>query len=105
MSSPELLEIGRIRVCDVGGNKGCLDISKTLKLLRTQVAACSIPLYAALPAINEWIVERGYTLAYSRISDVGIARYLAYFVLYMVSIEFCVYWQHRNLHDVKIGYK
>ena len=65
----------------------------------------SMPLYAALPALNEAIVESGYTKAYSRISDVGLFRYYAYFVLYMVSVEFFVYWQHRNLHDFNIGYR
>ena len=74
-------------------------------LFTCQVAACSIPLYAALPALTEWVVENGYTLAYSRISDVGLAKYIAYFVLYMTSVEFCVYWQHRNLHDIKWGYR
>lgn len=51
------------------------------------------------------MVEHGYTRAYSRISDVGLARYFAYFALYMVSVEFFVYWQHRGLHDVKLGYR
>ena len=74
-------------------------------LFTCQVAACSIPLYAALPALTEWVVENGYTLAYSRISDVGLTKYIAYFVLYMTSVEFCVYWQHRNLHDIKWGYR
>ena len=70
-----------------------------------QVASGSIPLYAVLPAVTEWVVESGYTRAYSRISDVGLGRYWAYFALYIVSIEFFVYWMHRGLHDVKTGYR
>jgi sterol desaturase/sphingolipid hydroxylase (fatty acid hydroxylase superfamily) len=39
-----------------------------------------------------------------RISDVGILPYLAYFAAYMTSVEFFVYWQHRLLHDIRLGY-
>ena len=70
-----------------------------------QVAFLSIPLYAMLPAITEYFVESGYTKAYSRISDVGVLRYWAYFALYMISVEFFVYWQHRGLHDITLGYR
>ena len=65
----------------------------------------SMPLYAVLPALTEAVVERGWTRAYSRVSDVGLARYLCYFALYMTSVEFFVYWMHRGLHDVKLGYR
>ena len=64
-----------------------------------------MPLYAVLPALTEAAVEAGWTRAYSRIGDVGLARYLAYFGLYMTSVEFFVYWMHRGLHDVKLGYR
>lgn len=65
----------------------------------------SMPLYAALPAVTEAVVEAGWTRVYSRIVDVGAPRYLAYFALYMASVEFFVYWMHRGLHDVKLGYR
>ena len=65
----------------------------------------SMPLYSVLPAVAELFVEQGWTRAYSRVSDVGIGWYLAYFVLYMTCVEYFVYWMHRGLHDVKIGYK
>ena len=65
----------------------------------------SIPLYAMLPAITEFFVESGYTKAYSRISDIGVLHYWAYFALYMISVEFFVYWQHRGLHDIMLGYR
>lgn len=64
-----------------------------------------MPLYAVLPALTEAVVERGWTRAYTRIEDVGLAWYLVYFVLYMTSVEFFVYWMHRGLHDVKLGYR
>lgn len=69
-----------------------------------KVASLAMPLYAALPALTEAVVERGWTLSYARIDDVGIGRYLVYFALYMTSVEFFVYWQHRLLHDIKPGY-
>ena len=70
-----------------------------------QVATASMPLYATLPALTEAVVERGWTRVYSRIGDVGMGWYLGYFVLYMASVEFFVYWMHRGLHDVRIGYR
>lgn len=70
-----------------------------------QVSFWSMPLYSVLPAVTEYAVEQGWTRAYTRISDVGLGWYLAYFVMYMTCVEFFVYWMHRGLHDVKIGYK
>ena len=64
-----------------------------------------MPLYATLPALTETVVERGWTRVYSRIDDVGVGWYLGYFVLYMASVEFFVYWMHRGLHDVRLGYR
>lgn len=64
-----------------------------------------MPLYAALPALTEAVVEAGWTRVYSRIADVGLPRYLAYFAAYMACVEFFVYWMHRGLHDVKLGYR
>ena len=74
-------------------------------LLWLQVATSSMPLYATLPALTEAVVERGWTRVYSRIDDVGLGWYLGYFLLYMASVEFFVYWMHRGLHDVRIGYR
>ena len=74
-------------------------------LLLLQVATASMPLYATLPALTEAVVERGWTRVYSRVGDVGLGWYLGYFVLYMASVEFFVYWMHRGLHDVRIGYR
>ena len=64
-----------------------------------------MPLYAMLPAATEWVAEQGWTRAYTRIADAGVGYYLAYFVVYMTCVEFGVYWMHRGLHDVRIGYR
>ncbi len=39
-----------------------------------------------------------------RVRDVGLASYMLYFVLYMASVEFFVYWQHRIMH-MGAGYR
>lgn len=65
----------------------------------------SMPLYAGLPALTEAVVEAGWSRVYSRVADVGVPRYLAYFAAYMACVEFFVYWMHRGLHDVKLGYR
>lgn len=44
-----------------------------LSFTHAQVAAGSMPLYAGLPALLEAAVEAGWTRAYSRVGDVGIA--------------------------------
>ena len=79
----------------------------TMKAMVEQmkVAFLAMPLYAGLPALTEAVVERGWTLSYARIEDVGLAKYCIYFVMYMTSVEFFVYWQHRLLHDIRPGYK
>jgi Delta7-sterol 5-desaturase len=68
-----------------------------------KVAFVAMPMYAMLPALTEQAMEKGWTLAYARISDVGLPMYCLYFALYMTSVEFFVYWQHRILHN-GVGY-
>ena len=64
-----------------------------------------MPLYSMLPAVTEFMAEAGWTLAYPRVANVGWPAYLLYFALYMSCVEFCVYWVHRGLHDLKWGYR
>lgn len=69
------------------------------------VASWSLPVYALLPTLTEEAAERGWTLTYGRVSDVGLPTYIALFVLYMCFVEFGVYWMHRGLHDIHAGYR
>lgn len=69
------------------------------------VAFWSLPVYAMLPTLTEEVVERGWTLTYARVSDIGVPLYVALFVLYMCFVEFGVYWMHRGLHDIHSGYR
>ena len=50
-------------------------------------------------------VVQGWTRVFTRVTDVGLGAYLGYFLLYMTSVEFGVYWMHRLLHDIRPGYK
>ena len=73
-------------------------------LEQMKAAVLAMPLYAILPAATEYCMEQGWTMAYARLSDVGLPLYILYFALYMTFVEFFVYWQHRLLHDIRIGY-
>ena len=68
------------------------------------VSLQAMPLYTALVAVCEAIVERGYTLVYPRVDDFGVGAFVLFFVVYLTSVEFGVYWMHRSLHDVKSAY-
>ena len=63
-----------------------------------QVSNIAMPLYSVLPTLAELAAEKGWTMAYPRVENVGLPTYLVYFVLYMTSVEFGVYWVHRSLH-------
>ncbi|KXZ52406.1 hypothetical protein GPECTOR_9g450 [Gonium pectorale] len=63
-----------------------------------RVSNWAIPMYSLLPAVTEMAAEKGWTRAYPRVENVGLPAYVLYFFLYMVSVEFGVYWMHRGLH-------
>lgn len=67
-------------------------------LEQIKVAMMSLPGYAMLPAFSEYLVEKGYTKAYPRIDDVGLVMSVCQFFMFMVFVEFGVYWSHRILH-------
>ncbi|KAK2077821.1 hypothetical protein QBZ16_004669 [Prototheca wickerhamii] len=74
-------------------------------LEQMRVASMAMPLYALLPACNEFFIEKGWTLVYSRVSDYGLAWHVVNFWVYMICVEYFVYWSHRLLHDIKWGYR
>jgi len=69
------------------------------------VSIQAIPMYTMLPPLAEWYIRKGYTLCYAQVDTVGWPMYAVYFVMYMASVEFGVYWMHRKLHEVRLGYK
>jgi lathosterol oxidase len=74
-------------------------------LLQISVCMRAMPLYVSLPTLSEYMIEKGWTRCYSSISEVGIARYIILTVMYLVLVEFGIYWMHRILHDCKPLYK
>lgn len=79
--------------------------SNQAMLLQIYVAMKAMPWYCALPSISEYMIEKGWTKCFSRISDVGWLGYFVYLVAYLVIVEFGIYWMHRELHDIKPLYK
>ncbi|EYU44619.1 hypothetical protein ABFS82_08G070100 [Erythranthe guttata] len=79
--------------------------SKNAMLLQIGVAMRALPWYCAFPAMTEYMIEHGWTKCFSRISDVGWIAYLCYLAMYLVFVEFGIYWVHRELHDIKPLYK
>ena len=74
-------------------------------LLQIYVAMKAMPLYSALPSLSEYITEEGWTKCFPRLSNVGWPAYLFYLAIYLVFVEFGIYWMHRELHDIKPLYK
>ncbi len=70
-----------------------------------QVSMWAMPMYSILPAVTEWVVEQGWTRSYTRIGEVGTLKYLTLFAVYMCCVEYFVYWSHRSLHDIRLGYR
>lgn len=74
-------------------------------LLQIYVAMKAMPFYTALPTLSEYMIENGWTKCFSKISDVGWLFYIIYLAIYLLIVEFGVYWMHRKLHDIKPLYK
>ena len=74
-------------------------------LLQISVAMKAMPWYSLLPTVSEYMIENGWTRCFARISDVSWPAYLMYLIVYLVIVEFGIYWMHRELHDIKPLYK
>ncbi|KAL5671275.1 hypothetical protein ACJX0J_015581, partial [Zea mays] len=69
------------------------------------VASKAMPFYCALPTLSEYMIESGWTRSYFDISEIGFSMYLCYMAMYLIFVEFGIYWMHRELHDIKPLYK
>lgn len=74
-------------------------------LLQILVTIKAMPLYCVLPTFAEYVVEHDWTKCYPRVLDVGWPAYAFHIITYLTFIEFCIYWMHRGLHDIKPLYK
>lgn len=79
--------------------------SRRAMLLQIYVAMKAMPWYSVLPTISEYMTEIGWTKSFPRIYHIGWAAYLVYLAIYVVIVEFGIYWMHRELHDIKPLYK
>ncbi|XP_020205915.1 delta(7)-sterol-C5(6)-desaturase [Cajanus cajan] len=79
--------------------------SRRAMLLQISVAMKAMPWYTLLPTVSEYMIESGWTLAYPRLYNVGWLAYFVYLAIYLIIVEFGIYWMHRELHDIKPLYK
>ncbi|KAJ6926562.1 delta(7)-sterol-C5(6)-desaturase 1 isoform X1 [Populus alba x Populus x berolinensis] len=79
--------------------------SNRAMLLQIYVCMKAMPWYTLLPTVSEYMIENGWTKCFSRISEIGWFAYIIYFLIYLVIVEFGIYWMHRELHDIKPLYK
>ena len=74
-------------------------------LLQIYVAMKAMPWYTLLPAVSEYMIENGWTKCFSSIFEIGWFAYIIYLPMYLVIVEFGIYWMHRELHDIKPLYQ
>ncbi|KMZ61546.1 hypothetical protein ZOSMA_51G00370 [Zostera marina] len=74
-------------------------------IVQMLVAMKALPMYSVLPALSEFLVEKGWTRCYSSINEVGWPLYFVHVAAYLMVCEIGVYWTHRKLHEVKPLYK
>lgn len=71
-----------------------------------KLAQTSMIIYVALPVIDEFIVEQGWTRVYHTVHEIGgWPWYMASMVFYFSLVEIGIYWMHRTLHTNKWLYK
>ncbi|KAG5623627.1 hypothetical protein H5410_008845 [Solanum commersonii] len=80
-------------------------LSKQAMVLQISVAMKAMPWYCILPSVSEYLIENGWTKCFARISDVGWLTYFINTAIYLVIIEFGIYWMHKLMHDIKPLYK
>ncbi|KAL1211406.1 putative Delta(7)-sterol-C5(6)-desaturase 2 [Cardamine amara subsp. amara] len=79
--------------------------TKKAMLVQIYVAMKAIPMYTLLPAITEYMIERGWTQCYSTADQVNWFLCVLYIVLYLAFLEFAAYWVHKEFHENKFLYK
>ncbi|TKY46493.1 Delta(7)-sterol-C5(6)-desaturase protein [Spatholobus suberectus] len=79
--------------------------SRRAMVLQIYVAMKAMPWYSLLPTVSEYLIEAGWTKCYPRLYHVGWPAYLVYLAIYLIIVEFGIYWMHRELHDIKPLYK
>ncbi|XP_010463676.1 PREDICTED: putative Delta(7)-sterol-C5(6)-desaturase 2 isoform X1 [Camelina sativa] len=74
-------------------------------LLQIYVAMKAMPWYTLLPTVSEYMIEHGWTKCYSTLDHFNWFLCFLYIAIYLVLVEFGIYWVHKELHDIKFLYK
>lgn len=86
-------------------SQGSKFISKQVLLSHIYFSMKSIPVFTLMMTGFEYMVLKGWTKCFPKISDVGLVAYFCYIILYLVVVEIGIYWVHRAMHGVKPIYK
>ena len=79
--------------------------TKKAMIMQIHVAMKAMPWYTLLPTVSEYMIERGWTKCYSTLDHFNWFLSLVYIALYLLLVEFMIYWVHKELHDIKFLYK
>ena len=70
------------------------------------VSIKAMPLYVMVPTLCEWVAERGLTRSTNSFEEMGgIEGWLVWTCVYLLFVEWSIYWIHRKLHEVRWLYK
>ncbi|KAF3784168.1 putative Delta(7)-sterol 5(6)-desaturase [Nymphaea thermarum] len=78
---------------------------KSTMLKQIWLSVKATPLFSLLPTATEYMIEKGWTMCFANIEEVGWPIYIFYTLVYVILVEFGTYWAHRELHDIKPLYK
>lgn len=73
-------------------------------ILQIYVAMKGMHWYTLLPAASEYIIEHNWTKCYSTLDQFNWFVCFLYIALYLVLVEFGIYWVHKEVHDIKFLY-
>lgn len=71
-----------------------------------KLAQSSMFIYVLLPAVDEFLIESGWTRTYYTIDEIGgWPQHILTMIVYFSCVEIGIYWMHRTLHTNKWMYK
>ncbi|KAL0720043.1 hypothetical protein Bca4012_069367 [Brassica carinata] len=73
-------------------------------VVQIYVAMKAMPWSTLVPTVSEYMIERGWTKCYSRFDQFNLFLCLVCIALYLVLVEFMIYWVHKMTHDVRFLY-
>ncbi|CAN8269819.1 unnamed protein product [Cochlearia groenlandica] len=82
------------------------DVIPTRKamIMQIYVSMKAMPWYTLLPTVSEYVIERGWTKCYSTLDQFNWFLCFFYMVIYIVLVEFMIYWVHKMVHHIKFLY-